>query len=361
MSKTEIVTELQTILNDLKGITADLEQNISGLKDFLEDRKFIPKELGVSIREQLEAIDAKQTEIVSKYEMLDVQKPEMQHTAIEENLSEIQKVIEENEKYRKAIAFFLELHADDEKTAETLQNRKDRIVAEQIQLMEGDILKEYAEPYAWLQQAFWEKDARRKFSLIYKLVPHFEEEIVTGIHFNTLKLDENKVEPEESVPEAFCAETDSADREKEETAENTAEVLEESEECPEAWKDLLIPEDSSLLHVQMSAKAGTKFGAKEFRKDMCKQPLTEKMCCLLECIEEHGYSVKSLAEKNDNGYEIYKTATEKLYQSGYLKRYIVDGMGGIFYLISTWRTYFIYERSSWFYQPDAKRENFKPG
>ena len=32
MSKTEIVTELQTILNDLKGITADLEQNISGLK-----------------------------------------------------------------------------------------------------------------------------------------------------------------------------------------------------------------------------------------------------------------------------------------------------------------------------------------
>ena len=47
--------------------------------------------------------------------MLDVQKPEMQHTAIEENLSEIQKVIEENEKYRKAIAFFLELHADDEK------------------------------------------------------------------------------------------------------------------------------------------------------------------------------------------------------------------------------------------------------
>lgn len=332
MSKTEIVTELQTILNDLKGITADLEQNISGLKDFLEDRKFIPKELGVSIREQLEAIDAKQTEIVSKYEMLDVQKPEMQHTAIEENLSEIQKVIEENEKYRKAIAFFLELHADDEKTAETLQNRKDRIVAEQIQLMEGDILKEYAEPYAWLQQAFWEKDARRKFSLIYKLVPHFEEEIVTGIHFNTLKLDENKVEPEESVPEAFCAETDSADREKEETAENTAEVLEESEECPEAWKDLLIPEDSSLLHVQMSAKAGTKFGAKEFRKDMCKQPLTEKMCCLLECIEEHGYSVKSLAEKNDNGYEIYKTATEKLYQSGYLKRYIVDGMGEFFTL-----------------------------
>ena len=104
------------------------------------------------------------------------------------------------------------------------------------------------------------------------------------------------------------------------------------EECPEAWKDLLIPEDSSLLHVQMSAKAGTKFGVKEFRKDMCKQPLTGKMCCLLECIEEHGYSVKSLAEKNDNGYEIYKTATEKLYQSGYLKRYIVDGMGEFFTL-----------------------------
>lgn len=106
MSKMEIVIELQTILNDLKGITADLEENISGLKDFLEDRKFIPKELGAAIKEQLEAIDAKQIEIVSKYEMLDVQKPEMQHAAIEENLSEIQKILEENEKYRKAIRFF---------------------------------------------------------------------------------------------------------------------------------------------------------------------------------------------------------------------------------------------------------------
>ncbi|MEI3275937.1 MAG: hypothetical protein V8R97_12590 [Fusicatenibacter saccharivorans] len=65
----------------------------------------------------------------------------MQHAAIEENLSEIQKIIEENEKYRKAIRFFLELHADDEKTAETLQNRKDRIAADQVQLMEGDILR----------------------------------------------------------------------------------------------------------------------------------------------------------------------------------------------------------------------------
>ena len=173
MSKMEIVIELQTILNDLKGITADLEENISGLKDFLEDRKFIPKELGAAIKEQLEAIDAKQIEIVSKYEMLDVQKPEMQHAAIEENLSEIQKILEENEKYRKAIRFFLELHADDEKTEETLQNRRDRIAADQVQLMEGDILRKYAESYAWLQQAFWERDARKKFSLIYKLVPYF--------------------------------------------------------------------------------------------------------------------------------------------------------------------------------------------
>lgn len=46
LSKTEIVTELQTILNDLKGITADLEQNISGLKDFLEDTEnLFPKNL----------------------------------------------------------------------------------------------------------------------------------------------------------------------------------------------------------------------------------------------------------------------------------------------------------------------------
>lgn len=45
MSKTEIVTELQTILNDLKGITADLEQNISGLKIFWKTENLFPKNL----------------------------------------------------------------------------------------------------------------------------------------------------------------------------------------------------------------------------------------------------------------------------------------------------------------------------
>lgn len=348
MSKSEMVIELQTILKDLKNITLNLDDNISNLRDFLDNERFIPEELGNEIRGQLEDINKKQKEISLKYRMLNADGNTASYAVLEEELFELQKVIEENEKYIGAIQFFLALHSENQQTEEMLQIKKEVIKKDQVDLMEGDTLKNYAEPYVWMQQAFQETDARKKFSLVYKLASCFEENIVSEIQFGTLILNETDRNGEEQ-DDSFREECEQADEifhvseeavKKEEECEDIAdEVIENedlediaSDEFEEDLKKLFVKENTSILHVQMSPKASSKFGVKEFKKDIIKQLPKQKVDCMLEALNGCGYSIKSITEKKDDTAGDYKVATEKLYQQGYLKRYVVDGMGEFFTL-----------------------------
>lgn len=348
LSKSEMVIELQTILKDLKNITLNLDDNISNLRDFLDNERFIPEELGNEIRGQLEDINKKQKEISLKYRMLNADGNTASYAVLEEELFELQKVIEENEKYIGAIQFFLALHSENQQTEEMLQIKKEVIKKDQVDLMEGDTLKNYAEPYVWMQQAFQETDARKKFSLVYKLASCFEENIVSEIQFGTLILNETDRNGEEQ-DDSFREECEQADEifhvseeavKKEEECEDIAdEVIENedlediaSDEFEEDLKKLFVKENTSILHVQMSPKASSKFGVKEFKKDIIKQLPKQKVDCMLEALNGCGYSIKSITEKKDDTAGDYKVATEKLYQQGYLKRYVVDGMGEFFTL-----------------------------
>lgn len=350
MSKSEMVIELQTILKDLKSITLNLDDNISNLKDFLDNERFIPEDLGNEIRGQLEDINKKQEEISLKYRMLNADGSTTSYAVLEEELSELQKVIEENGRYIGAIQFFLALHSENQQTEEMLRIKKEAIRKNQVDLMEGDALKNYAEPYVWLQQAFLETDAREKFSLVYKLASCFEENIVAEIQFGTLILNEadSEVEKQDDFFREAFEQTDGISHgseevvKKEEECEDIADDLAENEdledtasdESEEDLKKLFVKENTSILHVQMSPKASSKFGVKEFKKDIMKQLPKQKVDCMLEALNGCGYSIKSITEKKDDTAGDYKVATEKLYQQGYLKRYVVDGMGEFFTLSS---------------------------
>ena len=98
------------------------------------------------------------------------------------------------------------------------------------------------------------------------------------------------------------------------------------------YEGILVKEKPFILHVQMSSKAETKFGVKEFRNDIIKQYPKEKLECMVEALKGCGYSIKSITEKKNGKAESYKLSTEKLYQFGYLKRYVVDKMGEFFTL-----------------------------
>lgn len=341
-----MILELQELLKEMRFITADLNRSISSLKEILDVEEFIPTSLGEKIRTYLEKINEKQTEFVSKYETLNCREPNTKYTVLENELAEAKKILEENNRYVNGIKFFLSLHSDDEKTENILQSRKDTLNNLNIDAMESDDLQSLGEPYIWLQEAFWETDAKKKFSLIYRLASYFEEEIAMGIQFSTLSIREINdevlnVEVINNSSEKGTVELDSSESPVDETEndENNYVVENESKEsesldyvADKEYEGILVKENPFILDVQMSSKAENKFGVKEFRNDIIKQFPKEKLECMVEALEGCGYSIKSIAEKKNGKVESYKFSTEKLYQFGYLKRYVVDKMGEFFTL-----------------------------
>lgn len=336
MSKSEIVKDLQDILEELRVLTIDLDNNVSSLKEVLDAREFISDNLGERTKRNLEEINMKQMEFVSKYEALDLHELSRKYAVLENELSRLQKVFEENDECIEAIKFFLSIHSDDEKTEQILQNHKQDIIRKNVEALESDELQTFAEPYIWLCEAYFEKDDRKKFSLMYKLVSYFEEEIVTAIQFSTLviKTDIDITVRSEVVEKR---QSDEADQNKEEkSADNVEKIVEESDfgdtSAGTELEELFVKENSSILRVRTSPKATSKFGVKEFKKDITKQLPNEKIECMIEALEGCGYSIKSIAAQKKDEKGVLKLATEKLYQSGYLKRYAVDGMGEFFTL-----------------------------
>ena len=164
-----MVKDLQNILKELRVITIDLDRNISSLKELLCAKEFISDNLGEKIKKNLEEIKMKQTEFASKYETLDSCEFSKKYIVLENELFELQKRLEENDNYIRAIKFFLSIHSADEKTEQIIQNRKQDIINKDIEVLENNELQALAEPYNWLYEAYFEKDAKKKFSLIYKL------------------------------------------------------------------------------------------------------------------------------------------------------------------------------------------------
>lgn len=320
LSKSETILELQELLKDMRSITVNLYGSISSLKEILDIEEFIPTSLGESIKIYLEKINEKQTEFVSKYEALNSREPNTKYVVLENELEEAKKVFEENDRYINGIKFFLSLHSDDEKTENILQNKKNTLTNLKLDAMESDDLRSLGEPYIWLQAAFWEIDAKKKFSLMYRLASYFEEEIAMGIQFNTLFIKENNDVVENESKES---EMEEPEMEEPEPVDYVAD---------KEYEGILVKEKPFILHVQMSSKAETKFGVKEFRNDITKQFPKEKLECMVEALKGCGYSIKSITEKKNGKAESYKFSTEKLYQFGYLKRYVVDKMGEFFTL-----------------------------
>lgn len=378
LPKSEMVTELQEILENLKNTTMELDRNISSLKEVLDAGRFIPDSLGMGIKEHLQEISDKQKAFVAKYEALNMQKPSEQYIVLETELTETLRVLEENNKYISAVKFFLMLHSEKEQTEQILQQRKEKIEVQNLESMGTQELQVLAEPYIKIQRAFLEVDARKRFSYILDMQPDFDSEILEELNFGDLKLcqadcatkavaerneatieseisleDEEAIEPEttskmEEVVQAESAVTVEAEKlqnlvtmsEHEEVAEALNEkivnVQTEAETLPldvAGLEKILVSEDSSILKVEKSPKATAKFGVKDFKKDMARGLLSTKLVCIAEAFQYGGYSLKGISEKKFSPMDEYEIATEKLYQYGYLVRYTVSGMGQ-FYTLS---------------------------
>lgn len=345
MSKVDSILELQEILKSLKLITTDLDRDIAELKNILNAQEFIPSALGDTIKTRLEMIEENQSTFVVKYESLNNCVPIKKIDVLENQLEEEKKRTEANKEYIDAIDFFCSIHSEDEKTESILQNRKEQLASYNFDTMDEATLKTLANPYVYFKEAYFETDAKKKFSLTYRLATSFEEEIAIGIQFGTLivkdvsdetkKVDDSNssiISDEENVNIDFSNEDEDSAVDVI-TSEATEESNLDSAENMEELNALYYKEVSSNLHVETTSKANVKFGVKEFKNEIIKQIPEVKLDCMVEALKGCGYSLESIVELKEGNLDEYSLATDKLYQTGYLKKYTIDNLGE-FYTLS---------------------------
>lgn len=343
MSRIEVVVYLQQIFEKFKVLTTKLENDIGELTKYIEAEEFIPYILGESIIDKLSEISNVQKDIENQFSLLN--KGEVPEKISEFNnlLNECKRSVENRGKYMKAVDYFMKLQTDDKDTQALLNKRKMQLISLDFEEMDEETLRDVAEDYVCLFNAYNETDPSKKFLNLYKLAGKFEEAIALGIHLNTLRVVEednlidNLVEDKEESPEERKGEI-------EKNIESIKGAIEDTDiigdQQKSIWRligidnpsEVIFKEDGSLLEIELSPKASDKFGVKEFKRDITKQVPIEKLTCLVEALENCGYSKESIALWKNDKKDSYGYASDKLMQLGYLKKYIVKGFGEFFTL-----------------------------
>lgn len=342
MSKLEVIAELQQMLQSMRTIAKNLDKGIVCLKEVLDAEAFIPTVLSNEIRDCLDQINKKQVEFNEKYQKLNNHKPSEKYIVLESEFEESRRILEENNKQISAIKFFLSIHSKDEAAECVLQKRKEKLAGLDFDNIDTKI----AEPYILLQEAYSEEDIKKKFSLVYRLAAHFEEEIVTGIQFSTLFSRDETISVSSGVPneketvgqdqQEFYSDTEKGENEDVATngdVEDDSQKLSADELLTDKkLEDLYTKESNHILAVQETEKSKKGFGVKEFKSDITKQYSKEKIACLVEAVRNGGYTIEGITIKKNVDAKLYENVTEKLLQAGYLKKYIVKNLGEFFSL-----------------------------
>lgn len=330
MSKLDEIKVLQQELEQLEQSMSGLSSNV---KKWITDEDFIEEVQIQQIQQQLEQVRIEQQQFLSKYELLQIGLLPSKLSDAKAQLEQCQKRIEDIAQYVEVVEFFNQLHSKDETVQNLLLQKQEQLNRFDLETMEIEEIQKQLQSYVWIFQAFYETDPRKKFSLIYKLFPYLEEELAMELQFGTLCIREEIIEEEIVVEEEVT--------EEEIVEEITEEEIVEEEVAEDIWsqidienpEDVIVKEDTSLLHWSMSDKASTKFGVKEFKKDMQKQPTWLKVDCLTFALTCCGYTDEMIETIRNKEKGVYASTTEKLYKLGYLKQYAVDGFGE-FYVLS---------------------------
>lgn len=313
MSKRELVHLLREQTETLRGRFSEICSALSELTQCVSAEEFFPECLAETVLEKLPEAVALQAEVKKQFSALGTGDVPLKLEETAALLEEYESRLLESEKYIVAVRFFLSLRSEDREIQNLLEQRQEVLRAYDFEKMDGDSVKETAECYLRLSDAFHEEDPVRKFSLVYRLAGCFEEPIARGIQFGiiTVEVETSEEQQEISVP-----------------------VEEE-----DVWKsigisdptEMISEEEPGMLDIEVSQKATGKFGVKEFKRDLAKQVPIDKMTCLFHAYAGYGFSMESISLRNGSG-QSYELAAEKLMQQGYLKKYVVKGFGEFFTL-----------------------------
>lgn len=328
----EAIYELHRMLEDLMKNIAMLEENLPALMQTIEAGEFILDPVIENVRAALNQISAIQPDFTDRFMSLKAGELPLKIEDAYRILENCRKKAENTGKYFDAVSFFLSLRADDPSVQQVLEERQHTLDVLDFEKMSEQEIKDAAECYVRLSEAFYESDNRTKFSLLYS--SGLEEEIATGVMFGQLKTE--IVQAKETTGLKESTEQGKEVQTNETAAKELAEICKS-----EIWKtigierpqEMIVKEERELLDVQQSARASDTFRVKDFRKDMTGEFPLGKIECLTEALENCGYSSESFALWKNKESSYYDTVSEKLFQMGYLKKYAVSGFSK-FYTLS---------------------------
>lgn len=329
---TEAICELHRMLEDLMKHIAMLEENIPALMQTIEAGEFIPDPVNENVRAALNQISAVQSGFAERFISLKAGEMPLKIEDAYSILENCRKKAEYTGKYFDAVSFFLSLRADDPSVQQILEERQRTLDVLDFEQMSEQEIKDTAECYVRLSEAFHESDDGIRFSLLYS--SGLEAEVARGVMFGLLKTETAQTKEAAEIKEP--AEQGKEIQVNETTEKELAEICKS-----EIWKtigierpqEMIVKEERELLDVQQSARASDKFRVKDFRKDMTGEFPLGKIECLVEALENCGYSSESFALWKNKESSYYDAVSEKLFQMGYLKKYAVSGFSE-FYTLS---------------------------
>ncbi len=234
MARLKKILGLEQTLEDIREDIARLRETIPALLNAIDTGGFVPEAVNETIREALERLNSNQTGFEAQFVKLQAGALPLGIADACGILKECRKKAESMDKYLAAAAFFMSLRSDDPYVQGLLEKRQCTLGTFDFENMDEQEVKDAAECYLRLYEAFYEKDPRRKFALLYS--SGMEEEIATGIAFQELHiLEEGKAVGEVLSDEIAQSETegepaaDALDKAKLEdgSAKQPAEIAEE--------------------------------------------------------------------------------------------------------------------------------------
>ena len=231
MARLKKILGLEQTLEDIREDIARLKETIPALLNAIDTGGFVPKAVNETIREALERLNSSQTGFEAQFVKLQAGALPLGIADACSILKECREKAESMDKYLAAAEFFMSLRSDDPYVQGLLEKRQCTLGAFDFENMDEQEVKEAAECYLRLYEAFYEKDPRRKFALLYS--SGMEEEIATGIAFQELRiLEEEKAVGEVLSDEIAQSETEgepAADALDNEIAEELTEIVEQVE------------------------------------------------------------------------------------------------------------------------------------
>lgn len=350
MEKRKVLREIQKLIEGLKAEISLLETDVKAVLQIVEEDQFIPSAMGESVITHLHSIEMIQGECRTAYNSLNLAEaiPDTITKLRNLVLQEEQKILEE-ENIADRLGIFLRMHSKKPGVEELLQKHRDELEQLMSAGLEQEEYRQAIQKYLVFVAMYEETNPGKLVQYIQCLTNLFEVDLIAqavyekkDFYISTCQSESaeeggTQGDTEEEIAAKVLpqiqpnVQTDHVEErllveEKEESHVEEENVAPSGYEWMKNAGALILEQD--ILTVFSGKKEGLPFYAKQFNSDIGRSSQRKNIFVYLEL--GFGYSPELVCE-DDKKISKSRQECQALYNLGYLKKYVIDGMGEMYY------------------------------